>query len=306
MATLNWVNDVPWAGGCSIMKLYILVLTLFALAVGRIDAQEDDVTYELVADLAYVDGVDSDPLRHRLDLYTPLNVERYPIVVFVHGGAWVSGGKDSYANIGAALSAYGWGVIIPNYRLSPGVTHPAHVEDVARAYAWIVENIARYGGDPTRIILSGHSAGGHIVSLLALDEQYLAEVAQSPAELLGVIAFSGVFWIDDWIAAYATGAFPDDAQARRDASPIDHVGEDSPPFLILAADDDYPELRVEMDAMIAALEAVDVPVESAAISDRSHFGLVTRLGEPDDPTVEIVAEWIGDRLTSSAEATETP
>jgi len=288
------------------MKLYIFVLTLFALAVGRIDAQEDDVTYELVAELAYVDGVDADPVRHRLDLYAPLNVERYPIVVFVHGGAWVSGGKDSYANIGAVLSAHGWGVVIPNYRLSPGVTHPAHVEDLAQAYAWIVENIAGYGGDPTRIILSGHSAGGHMVSLLALDNQYLAEVGHTQEDILGVIAFSGVFWIDDWIAAYATGAFPDDAQARRDASPIDHAHEDSPPFLILAADDDYPELRVEMDAMIAALEAVDVPVESAMIPDRSHFGLVTRLGEADDPAVGIVAGWIGDRLTSSAEATETP
>ena len=110
------------------------------------------------------------------------------------------------------------------------------MEDLARAFAWTVDNIADYGGDPEHMILTGHSAGGHMVSLLSLNPEYLAAVDHSPEDIRAVLAFSGVFVIDDWIMGWATGAFPDDDQARMDASPLHQVHGDVAPFLLVASE----------------------------------------------------------------------
>src|SRR5262245_12611998 len=125
--------------------------------------------------VAYRQGPDADPVRHRLDLYLPAGREGFPVVVLVHGGAWMVGDNRCcglYSSVGRYLASRGIGVAMPNYRLSPRVRHPHHVRDVAEAVAWTRANIAQYGGDPSRLFLMGHSAGGHLVSLLATDRTY--------------------------------------------------------------------------------------------------------------------------------------
>src|SRR5205823_5671892 len=106
-------------------------------------------------------------------------------VFFVHGGAWRNGDKSGilgvYSALGRFLVRHGLGAVIINYRLSPAVRHPAHVQDVAKAFAWTHKNIARYGGRPDQIFLCGHSAGGHLVALLATDPTYLKAEGLTPA-----------------------------------------------------------------------------------------------------------------------------
>lgn len=104
-----------------------------------------------------------------LDVYYPENGSGSQVVVWFHGGGLVGGEK----HIPSELQNKGICVVGVNYRLSPKAQHPAYIEDAAAAVAWTVDNIARYGGDPSKIIVAGHSAGGYLTLMLALDKDYL-------------------------------------------------------------------------------------------------------------------------------------
>jgi acetyl esterase/lipase len=143
--------------------------------------------------------------RQTLDVFSPMAQakERFPVVIFVHGGTWMYGDKNFfglYRGVGRFLAKHGVVAVLINYRLSPVVKHPEHARDVARAFAWTRKNIGRYGGDPERIVLAGHSAGAHLASLVAVDEGYLkdpalAMSANDRAALRGVASVSGVYRI---------------------------------------------------------------------------------------------------------------
>ena len=128
---------------------------------------------DVQAGISYTDGAPADADKHKLDLYLPRDKKNFPVLVFVHGGSWRTGDRSLYKALGDRLARAGIGVAIPSYRLMPQNPHPAQIEDVAAAFAWVVRNIAQRGGDTSRIYLSGHSAGAHLAALLALDEKYL-------------------------------------------------------------------------------------------------------------------------------------
>jgi acetyl esterase/lipase len=151
-----------------------------------------------IRDVAYHSGPEADLVRHRLDLFVPRGKTDYPVVILVHGGAWMLGDNRScglYSAVGAYLVSQGIGAVLPNYRLSPRVRHPEHVKDLARAFAWTKNHIAEHGGRPDQLFLVGHSAGGHLVALLATDEQYLKAEGCRSADVKGVIGISGVYRI---------------------------------------------------------------------------------------------------------------
>src|SRR5262249_45556360 len=148
--------------------------------------------YEVVSfkNIAYFDDPGADCLRHRCDVFAPKGGENYPVVVLVHGGVWTIGDKSCvglYSAVGKFLAKNGIVAVLPNYRLWPWVKHPEHVKDVARAVAWTVKNCGNYGGSADNIFLVGHSAGGHLVALLATDETYLKAEGLSRANIKGVM-----------------------------------------------------------------------------------------------------------------------
>ncbi len=157
-----------------------------------------DCSVEYVWDVAYFHGPHLDKTRHKLDLFLPKGRTDFPVVMLVHGGAWLVGDNRCcglYSSVGESLASQGIGVVMPNYRLSPTIKHPEHIRDIARAFAWTHANIARHGGDPNQLFLVGHSAGGHLVSLLATDEQYLKAEGRSINDIRGVVGLSGVYSI---------------------------------------------------------------------------------------------------------------
>ena len=83
-----------------------------------------------------------------------------------------------------------------NYRLSPAVSHPAHIEDAAASFAWVKRHIAEYGGDPNQIFVVGHSAGAYLLALLATDERYLAAHGLSARDIRGLVPVSAFFWVE--------------------------------------------------------------------------------------------------------------
>ena len=89
----------------------------------------------------------ADKERQALDLYLPNNVECFPTLIFVHPGGWSSCSKDQFKNVGETFIQEGFGVAVINYRLSPKIKHPCHIQDVAAAFNWLYRNIETYGGD---------------------------------------------------------------------------------------------------------------------------------------------------------------
>jgi len=137
---------------------------------------------------ATIPGVNPNLLS--LDVYAPATGQNHPVIVMVHGGGWQRGDK---ANANIATNKYrhftqaGYVFVSINYRLSPAVKHPAHVQDVAKALAWVAKNINRYSGNPARIYLMGHSAGAHLAALVATDQRYLEAAGENLQLLKGVI-----------------------------------------------------------------------------------------------------------------------
>src|SRR5258708_1190656 len=127
---------------------------------------------DVTKDIPYNDPKDPDPETHNPGLYRPKGQKDFTVLFFVHGGTWKSGDRKIYVKLGEGFASQGIGCVIISYRLSPKVQHPAHIQDVAKAFAWTCDNIAKRGGRADQIFVCGHSAGGHLVSLLATDESY--------------------------------------------------------------------------------------------------------------------------------------
>ncbi len=338
-----------WAGG---FIAPVLALALAAVPACRVTdlplwgpagpSPADALAVEQVRNLAYYEGPGADSVRHRLDLYYPKDVKNYPVVVLVHGGAWIMGDNRCcglYSAVGEFLASRGIGAVLPNYRLSPAVKHPAHVQDVARALAWTRANIAAYGGRPDQIFLAGHSAGGHLVALLATDESYLKAEGLRTTDIKGVIALSGVyripagsldvalggatplaFRLDElaplrgessrgWSKLFRSGlplrlnvfapAFGNDRQVREHASPVNHVRRGLPPFLILSAENDLPTLPAMADEFHQALVDQGCSAHLLTIENRNHNSILFRAITTDDPVAGAMVNFIG-RNTAGA------
>jgi acetyl esterase/lipase len=237
---------------------------------------------EIKRNIAYYTGADADKERNKLDVYSPKGAKDCPVVVFIHGGAWSFGDTDFFglhAAMGRMFARHGIVAVVANYRLSPKVKHPEHVKDVARAFAWTVANIGRYGGRAENIFLCGHSAGGHLVSLLATDEKYLKAEKRSLKDIKGVMSISGVYEIPEKLFRDVFGT---DAETHRQASPLTQVKEGCPPFLILYAEKDYPTCEAQSEKFAKALKTKKVAVRIQCIKERNHLDILGNAAKDDD------------------------
>jgi acetyl esterase/lipase len=169
---------------------------------------DDAVAVNRISDVTYCEGKAGQERRHYLDLFLPWGRKDYPVVLLVHGGAWMVGDNRCcglYQSVGEFLASRGIGAVLCNYRLSPGVKHPEQIKDVARAFAWTRAHIVEYGGNPEQMFLVGHSAGGHLVALLATDESWLKAERLRTSDVKGVVAVSGVYHIPPEGEEYTLG-----------------------------------------------------------------------------------------------------
>jgi acetyl esterase/lipase len=244
---------------------------------------------EKVTNLAYYDGADADPVRHRLDVYYPKGQKDYPVLFFVHGGAWRFGNKDMYAALGNTFAKNGVGVVITNYRLSPKVQHPGHIEDVARAFAWAHKNVGTYGGRSDQLFVCGHSAGGHLVALLATDESYLKAHGLSLKDIKGAIPMSGVYVVSPLLQE----AFGKDTAVHKKASPQTHVQGNHPPALIIYADKDYLTIDTMSEQFCKKLKDNKCQAATLKVADRTHITIIVSFAANEgDPATQAVLQFI--------------
>lgn len=268
---------------------YALVCCLILVSNVRAEAPANGYDVQSLLNLPYYEGAGADAKRHKLDLFLPKGGENFPLVMFVHGGGWRHGDKEFlglYARLGKALAQRGIGVAVPNYRLSPAVQHPEHVKDVARAFAWLYRNAAKYHGNPERLFVSGHSAGGHLAALFATNDKFLKAEGLELGTIKGVIPMSGVYDIPEESFIFDQ-AFTKDLQCRKDASPLAHVHAGLPPFLIIYADNELPYCGKDVaEHFCKALQEKKCSARSLEVSPRNHMSLIVNASKDNDPVFE--------------------
>ena len=238
---------------------------------------------EVVHDLPYVDGPDADPNKQKLDLFLPKGQTNVPVLFFIHGGAWRTGDRKLYAPLGRTFARNGVATVVISYRLSPKVQHPGHIEDVARAFAWTMHNIAKYGGNPAEVFVTGQSAGGHLAALLATNEQYLAAEKLTARAIKGVIPISGIYVLREH--PLLKGVLATGKEAVTSASPLQHVTGDEPPFLIIFADNDFTTCDTMSRSFADALRAKKVPARVVEIPNRNHLSIIIRMAASEADAV---------------------
>jgi acetyl esterase/lipase len=265
---------------------------------------------QAVTDVVYrslYGGEEAKKAKNQLDLYLPRGRKDFPVLFFVHGGAWRNGDKNYfgvYANLGMFLARNGIGAVITNYRLSPGVQHPSHIQDVAKAFAWTSRNISKYGGRPDQVFACGHSAGGHLVSLLATDESYLQAEGLDRRAIRGVIPISGVYDVSwDGLNLLNT-VFGKDAEARRRASPVFQVETGLPPFLIAYADSDFRTCDQMSERFCKALQEKQCVARTLEVKGRNHLSVLLSITKAGDPLGQAILDFVAEqRATKTVGAT---
>ena len=249
-------------------------------AVDVLNATVPDDTYRRIADLAYGDSP-----RQKLDVYLPqqavaeklLAPGGAPMVVFFYGGSWSNGDRADYRFVGEALASQGIVTVVADYRLSPEARYPVFVEDSALAVRWAFDNAQKYGADPTRVFVMGHSAGAYNAAMLALDRRWLGAVGLSPAKLAGWIGLAGPY---DFLPigdrktqiAFEWPNTPADSQA------LFHASNASPPALLLAPEkDSLVNTQRSTVGMANRLKSSGVRVESELFDTVSHITIVAAM-----------------------------
>jgi arylformamidase len=239
--------------------------------------------------------------RQVLDVYTPAaDAKGLPVVFWIHGGGWQAGDKGDVTLKPAAFTSAGMLFVSTNYRLLPGAQMSDIVRDVAASMAWVHKNIAGYGGDPNRLLVMGHSAGGQLAALLCTDDRYLkaegvpltavkgcVPVDADTFDIPAIIEVAETRWRVHGLPKATFGhreKFGNDPAKHRDFSAVTHVakGKPIPPFLLLHVAD-HPDTTAQARRFAAVLVAAGIPVTVVGARETTHNQLNDNLGKPDDP-----------------------
>ncbi len=214
------------------MKKYLTLLLLISLG---FLAQAQNPSYTTKSNIPYyldASAQTDEYMSQRcvLDIYYPKGAQGYATIVWFHGGGLTGGNKE----IPDYLKEKGVCVVAPNYRLNPKVHAPKYIEDAAAAVAWVFNNIANYGGDPSLIFVSGHSAGGYLASMVGLDKRWLNVHEIDANKIAGLIPFSG-HTITHFTIRKERG-IPGTQPIVDEMAPLFHVRADAPPLLLITGD----------------------------------------------------------------------
>lgn len=211
------------------MKRFFNFIILACLTLGFARATDN---YTLRENISYTSKTD-DYSRERLKLdilYPEDKNAGHPVIIWFHGGGLTSGEK----HIPEQLRDAGYVVVAPNYRLVPNVKVEDCIDDAAEAIAWVFNNITEFGGDTSKIVVSGHSAGGFLTSMTGLDKSRLEKYDIDADEILALFPFSGQV-ITHFSDRRDMGIDEKTPLIDRNA-PLYHVRKDAPPYIIITGD----------------------------------------------------------------------
>lgn len=268
---------------------FLICLTLLT---SDTTAQED---IRVLKDVTYKSGdlTEYEAERCKLDLYLPTKGRGFATIIWFHGGGIQTG--DKAGNIakafGERFASLGIAVASVNYRLHPKVTFPAYIDDSAASFAFIYKTVAKHGGSPKRIFMSGHSAGGYLVAMVGADPQFLAKYDLNPSDIAGLMPVSGQM-ITHATVRKERGI----AQTKPIidyAAPSYHVNKTLPPFINFVGSKDLPARAEENGYFIAAMEAAGhKDVTYVEVEGRTHVTIASDTAKKDDVVVKSMRKFI--------------
>ena len=223
-----------------------------------------------------------------LNVFAPKKADKAPVLIFIHGGSWHSGRKEIYDFMGNRLAAKGVVSVIIDYPLAPAYQLPAMEKASTLAIQWVKENIASYGGDPSTMYVSGHSAGGHLAALVAIKEEPWKELGTTNP-LKGAILNdpAGLDWY--WFLSELKekynkednyDAFTSDPAVWKTYSPIYFLGEKEIPMLVLEGERTYPGIKLTVERFRKAAEEKGLQLDYSFYPKTKHIPMVTQFYFP--------------------------
>lgn len=213
-----------------------------------------------------------------LDVYAPAHADHAPVVVYFHGGSWMTGKRQWFRWMGEALAAQGVVAIVPDVRPWPVARMDGFLSDGAEAVRWARDHAGEFGGDPSRLFVMGHSSGGQIAAMLAMDKQWLGAVGMKPRDLAGFIGVAGTYDFIPFDEPEFAEMFGHDAAEQARSQPINFVDGDEPPALLLQGETDtvvYPSEAISLEGRYRAMgEAVELKLYPKV----GHEGLLFAFG----------------------------
>ncbi len=221
--------------------------------------------------------------------------ENLPVIFFVHGGNWNSGNKGTYGALGRNFAQTGFVTVIPDYTLSPDANYDQMTMEVAEALRWTQKNISKYGGDPSQIYVSGHSAGGHLVALAVMNPKYNID----EKEIAGII-LNDAAGLDmknylqkhpptnaqDYLATWTN-----DPKQWHDASPIYYINQNTPPIMMYVGTKTYKSIKDANENFFNVLQAFQPNVEPIFV-DKSHIAMALQYFSSGSPRFGEIKDFV--------------
>lgn len=315
----RWVRDLEKKpkepGGCCLFQM-IFVLALTILAYNLYHWIWPDLRHRLLdtVDLAFTfnNGVEErGPLAYgnhedrKLYIYRSEDAPEdglLPVIMFIHGGGWSDGDPEYYGFIGRNFAPRGFVVVNIGYRLLPEGEYPAMLADSAAALRWTAQNIDKYGGDPERIYLMGHSAGAYNAVMLGLDKRWTRRLRLPDDTIDGIIGLAGSYDFLPLDSDNKKEAFGE-ARPLRVTQPIAFARADAPPMLLATGFYDETVERENSKALYDALAAKGARARHVVFNEMGHSGILMTLAKPfdrDGRTKKAVSDFLFERLQEAA------
>lgn len=228
--------------------------------------------------VSYIEN-SSDKEKATLNIFTPRNkkFKNNPVLIFVHGGNWNSGDKKLYGFFGRNFAKKGITTVIMGYTLSPKANYDDMAKEVAKAVEWTKNNIANYNGDPNSIFLTGHSAGGHLVALVATNPKYLKDNSIIKGVILNDAAGLDMkHYLEEFPPTNADDyltTWTDKPENWKDASPIYFLDKNSPKFMIYTGSKTYESIKVSNERFLTKLHEFQPNVKPIVLN-KKHIPMI--------------------------------
>jgi len=236
----------------------------------------------------------------KIDIFLPADpsLKDLPVLMFLHGGAWRHGFKEWMGFMAPNLTSLPAIFVSANYRLTPETKHPGQLDDCWDAVAWLYKNVAQHGGDPNRLFIGGHSAGGHLAALTALKRDGAAKRGLPADVIKGCFPLSSPLnlRLDEMEPGgrreHVVKLLIGDGGNDRDASPIDNVAGNATPFFIAWGENDLPEIVAQSPAVVEALENQPCVVAWHVFAKTGHSQTSENCRDPTNVWVQKVRAWM--------------